>query len=143
MTLLRKTLAEPGDNEGGLGLGLSMSDVVVGQRAVKRVLPRHECHGNVIAPRRSVGCVEPAVVACPIGIPGTLMVWDRIIAARRLADPKNGGHDIRFPRKTGNGIARSRRNKDLRLDLGKGLIPKLHRVLGKVGAALVGRLAKG
>ena len=79
----------------------------------------------------------------PVGVPGALMVRNRIIAARCLANPKNGGHDVRFPRETGNGIARSRRNKDLRLDLRKGLIPKLHRVLRKVGAALVGRLGKG
>src|SRR5205807_7199709 len=47
---------------------------------------------------RRVRIVEAAVVFSPVLVPRTGMIWDRIVVARILADPKNGGHDLSLPR---------------------------------------------
>ena len=94
-----------------------MRHVVIGQRAIKRILPRDERSRNVIPARGRLGSIEAAVIRGPVRVPGTLVIRDRIISAGLLANPKNRRHDVRLPR-----IARGRagpgsgRDKHLRLD---------------------------
>jgi len=72
--------------------------VIVRQRAVKRVLPRLKLCRRIITPFGRIGVVKATIIFSPLLIPGTRAIRDEIISARLFADPKNCGHDVRFPR---------------------------------------------
>src|SRR2546430_8575147 len=74
--------------------------VVVGERAVKRILPRCEFYRNVITPMRAIWIVKPAITSGPIFVPGARAVRHGIVCARFFPDPKDGCHDVSFPRIT-------------------------------------------
>jgi len=74
--------------------------VVVGERAVKRILPRREFYRNVITPMRAIWIVKPAITSGPIFVPGARAVRHGIVCARFFPDPKDGCHDVSFPRIT-------------------------------------------
>src|SRR5437773_12317806 len=54
MSLLHKRLAEPRHNERRFWLELPVRHIVIRQRAVKRVLPRHEIDRNIIVSPRGI-----------------------------------------------------------------------------------------
>src|SRR5436853_6014076 len=49
--------------------GLAVSYVVIGQRAVKRILPRNERYRYIIVARPRLGIIETTVAAGPIRVP--------------------------------------------------------------------------
>ena len=51
MPRLSVGLLKPRDDQRRLWLKLTMRDVIVGQRTVKWILPRHEGDRNVVSPR--------------------------------------------------------------------------------------------
>src|SRR5690242_8803175 len=59
-------LLEPRDHQRRFRLKLAVSDVVIGQREVERILPRHESDRNVIASGTRVRVVGAAVIRCPV-----------------------------------------------------------------------------
>src|SRR6476659_8498508 len=130
---LRVSLLKPRNDQGGLGLELTVRHVVVRERAIKWVLPRNERGRDVVLPRTGIRRVEAAVVRGPIGVPRTFHVRDRIVAASSFTDPENGRDDVRFPGEPRHARLGGRRDKDLGLDLEKGLLTELHGVLGEVG----------
>src|SRR5207302_9741207 len=91
-------LFKPRDDLRRLRLRRAVSDVVVRQRAVKRILSGNETNGNVVPASARLGIIEATVVSLPIGVPGTRPVGDGIIRSRLLAHPENGGYDAHFPR---------------------------------------------
>src|ERR1700720_455619 len=72
--------------------------VVVGQRAVKWVLPRREFYWSVIVPARRIRIIQTAVTLRPLFVPRTGAVGYRIIFAWFFSDPENGRHDLALPR---------------------------------------------
>src|SRR5207237_10084306 len=74
--------------------------VVVGQRAIKWVLPRREFRRDEIVPMRFLGIVEPAVVLRPVRVPRAGTVGHGIVRGRFFANPEDGGDDLFFPGKT-------------------------------------------
>ena len=74
------------------------SFVVVGQRAVKRVLSRCKFHRDIIAPMGRIWVIKTAVVFCPSSVPGARPIRYEIISARSFADPKDCCYDTCFPR---------------------------------------------
>src|SRR4029453_3879746 len=121
MSLLHKGLSKPWDNNRRFGLKLSVRDIVIRERAVKRVLPRDEIYWHVVVSPGRIGVVVTAVIARPLRVPGTLVIRNGIIRGRHFADPKNGCDNVRFPRITGRRKARSGRNENLWLDFKKRL----------------------
>src|SRR4030095_9024986 len=72
--------------------------VIVGKRAVKRVLSRRELYRNIIAATCGIWIVKSAVTSAPIFVPGAPPVRHGIISARLLADPKDRCHNVFLPR---------------------------------------------
>src|SRR5215813_5421975 len=62
-------LLKPWDHKRRFRLELAVRDIVIRQRAVKRILPRDEGYWNVIPARVRLRAVRPAVTRCPIKIP--------------------------------------------------------------------------
>ena len=87
--------------------------VVVGQRAIKRILFRGEIRRNVTSAVTAIRIVESAVAVRPIFVPRTRAIGDGIVRAGLLAYPENGRHNFVFPRITFRvpGRILSRRNK--------------------------------
>ncbi len=75
--------------------------VVVGQRAIKRVLPRGEFYRDVVLAMRRVRIVVAAVVFRPGRVPTAGVIRDRVIRGRIFADPENRRDNALFP--WGNG----------------------------------------
>ena len=100
MPLLHKRLPEPGHDDRRLRFELPMRDIVVGQRAIKWILPRDEVDRDVVMPARRIGVIEAAVVARPVRVPRALVIRHRIVRGRLFADPENGRDDVRLPRIT-------------------------------------------
>ena len=111
-----QSLPKPRDDHRRFGFKLSVRDIVIGQRAVKRILPRDEVYRDVVVARGGIGVVVAAVIARPIRVPRTFVIRHRIISGRHFANPKNGRDDVRLPRITRSRKARSGRNENLRLD---------------------------
>ena len=91
-------LPEPRHNARRFGPMASACLIVVGKRAVKRVLPRRELYGNVIAPVSRIWVVKSAVASRPLFVPGACPIRHRIVSPRLFADPKDSCHDACFPR---------------------------------------------
>src|SRR6516165_10212653 len=132
-------LLEPWDYQRGFRLKLAVSDVVIRQRAVERILPRDKRDWDVIPARARVRGIRAAVIRRPIVIPRTLVIRHRIVSAGLFPHPKYGGDNIHFPRvpldrRTGTG-----RDKDLRFHFEQRLLPQLHRVPREIGSCRVGR----
>ena len=72
--------------------------VVVRERAIKWVLPRSKFYGDIIAPIARIRVVKTAVAFCPLFVPRTCTIRDKIVTGWLFTDPKNCGHDICFPR---------------------------------------------
>src|SRR5581483_3204943 len=110
---------EPRDYARRFGLGRAVRNVIIRQRAIKRVLSWNKPHWDVVAPRGWVGIVEPAVVLLPLRIPRAGAVRHGIVLRRLFADPEDGRHDAELPRITssGNHRAAGRRDVNLRLYL--------------------------
>src|SRR4029450_12572258 len=72
--------------------------IVVGECAVKWVLPRREFDGNVIAPVRTIWIVKTTIVFRPLFVPAACPIRHGIISAWMFADPKDSCHDTPFPR---------------------------------------------
>jgi hypothetical protein len=85
----------------------SMCFVVVGQCAVKWVLPRRKFHRDIITPAGRIRVIKTAVAFCPLFVPGTCAIRDEIMSAWLFADPKDRCYDTYFPwippRRSGGG----------------------------------------
>src|SRR5205823_7682873 len=56
--------------------------VIVGKRAIKRILSRRELYRNIIATMCGIGIVKSAVTSAPIFVPGASPVRHGIISAQ-------------------------------------------------------------
>ena len=74
-----------------------MCFVVIGERAVKWILPRSKSYREIIAPMGGVWIIKTAVVLCPLFIPGTGAIRNEIMSTWLFTDPKNCCDDVRFP----------------------------------------------
>src|SRR4029450_11691186 len=63
--------------------------VIVGKRAIKRILSRRKFHRNVVAPVRGIWVVKTAVIPGPIFVPGAPPIRYGIICAWMLVYPKS------------------------------------------------------
>ena len=99
---------EPWNDAGRFRMMTGGCLIVVGQRAVKRILARGEFDRNVILAPRRVRIVEATVTSRPIFIPGTRAIRYRIVCGRCFTNPKNRGHNIALPRITFAGGRRRR-----------------------------------
>src|SRR5262249_14866719 len=79
---------EPRNEQGRFGFKVSVRQVVVRQGNVKRILPRGERHGNVIAAIPCFGRIISAIIRDPVEIPRASLIRDRIIRSSGFADPK-------------------------------------------------------
>src|SRR5947209_15292665 len=95
-TRLAVSLLEPWDHQRRLRLELPVSHVVVGQRAIKWILPGHKGNWDVVSAGTGIRGVEPTIIGGPICIPGAFHVRNRVIAAGRLAAGENRGNNIHF-----------------------------------------------
>ena len=143
MPLLHEGLPEPRHDDRRFRFELPVRHIVIGQRAVKRVLPRNEIDRDVVVPPRRIGVVVAAVISRPIRIPRALVIRHRIIRGRHFADPENGRDDVGLPRIAGGRKARGRRDENLRLDFEERLGAQFHRVFREIRAAFVRRLRRG
>src|SRR6516164_46697 len=109
-----------------------MRHIVVRQRKVKGVLLRNKSYWDVISACARIGVIVSAVIRRPIKIPSASVVWDGIVASSLFSNPKDGRHDIRFPRVTLDRWVRTGRDEDLRFYLKQCLLSQFHRVLGEV-----------
>ena len=122
-------------------LELPVGDVVIGQRAVKRILPRDERDRDVVAARGGVGGIEAAVIARSSSHPRSS--YNSAPDYSRRPARRSKKRSSRCSSSTDNADragARGGRNENLRLDFQQRLLAQLHRVFGEIGAALVGRL---
>src|SRR5207249_7496316 len=97
LALARVRLRKPWDHQRRFRLELAMRNVVGRESEVEWILPRDKGYWDVIAARARLRVVRPAVIRCPIIIPGAFVVRHRIISAGLFAHPKDGGNDVRFP----------------------------------------------
>ena len=91
-------LLKPRDNTRCFRAVASMCFVIVRERAIKWVLSRCKSYRDIIAPIARIRVVETAVVFCPLFVPRTCAIWDKIVSAWLFADPKDCGYDLSFPR---------------------------------------------
>src|SRR5262249_30960290 len=75
------SLLKPRDHERRFRLELAMRHIVIRQCAVEWILLRHKRNGDIIAPCARVGVIVSTVIPLPIIVPGTPIVWHRIIAS--------------------------------------------------------------
>src|SRR4029453_894047 len=122
---------KPRNNQWGFRFELTMRDIVVGQRTVKGVLLGNKGYWNVIPPCTRIRSIGSTIILHPIKVPGTSVVWNRVVALRLFSDPKNRGHDISLPRITLHRWTRAGRDKNLRLYFEQGLLPNFYAVLAK------------
>src|SRR5213594_1817652 len=128
----RIRLFKPGNHQRRFRLELAVRNVVVRQRKIEGILFWNKRHGDVIASRASIRIIGSAVVCRPIEIPRAFIIGNWIIAPGLFANPKDGRHDIRFPRVTLDRRARTGRDKNLRFNFEQRLLPQFHRILGKI-----------
>src|ERR1700746_468880 len=72
--------------------------VVVGERAVKWVLPRRKFYRDIITPMDRIWVIETTVVFCPLLVPSACAIRDEIMSTWLFADPKDCCYDACFPR---------------------------------------------
>src|SRR5207248_2697129 len=72
---------------------LIVVQIIVRQRAVERILAWDEINWDVVASLRAIGIVHSTVILQPPWIPDTALVLF-------FTNPKNGRHDVHFPRVT-------------------------------------------
>src|SRR5258706_11074744 len=148
-----------------LGSGLPFVNIGRGRAETEGWRARKKILGEKAGGLFKVGLVESAVIGRPVWIPRATIVWYRIIAARTLADPKDGGQDAQSPRvppwsaiecphSAGrNGTVRRLRitARESRLhwwqllfllNPKKSVLAQLYGVLGEVSTALVLRLRR-
>src|SRR5262249_43825836 len=89
---------KPRDNTRRFRLVTSTRFVIVRKRAIKWVLPRCKFYGDIIGPISRIRVVETAIVFCPLFVPRTCAVGNKIVSTWLFADPKECGYDICFPR---------------------------------------------
>jgi hypothetical protein len=132
LSLARIRLFEPGNHQRRFRLELAVRDIVVRQRKIEGILFWNKRHGPIIASRASIRIIGSAVIRRPIKIPRAFIIGDRIIAPGLFSNPKDGRHDIRFPRVTLDRRARTGRDKNLRFNFEQRLLPQFHRILGEI-----------
>ena len=88
---------EPWDDLGRFRPMTSCGFVVIGQRAIKRILFRYKIRRNVTSTVGAIRVVESTVIPGPVFVSRTRTIWDRIVPARLLADPENGRHNFLLP----------------------------------------------
>ena len=91
-------LLEPRNNARRFRPVACTSFVVVGECAVKRVLPRCKFYRDIITPMGRIWVIKTAVVFCPSFVPGTCAIRDKIISTGLFADPKDCCYNTCFPR---------------------------------------------
>ncbi len=118
LSLTRIRLFEPGNHQRRFRLELAMRHIVVRQRKVKGILLWNKSYRacNSVA-RFASGLIVSAVIRRPIKVPRAFIVGNRIIASGLFSNPKDGRHDVRFPRVTLDRRVRTGRDKDLRFHL--------------------------
>src|SRR5204863_1437588 len=124
---------KPRNHQRGFRFELTMRYIVVRQRTVKGILLGNKGYWNVVAPCTGVRGIGSAIILRPIKVPGTFVVWNRIVASGLFSNPKHRGHDIALPRITLDRRTRARRDKNLRLYFEQSLLAQFHCVLCKVG----------
>src|SRR4026208_1685853 len=124
---------KPRNHQRRLRFELTMRDIIIGQRTVKRVLLRNKSYRDVIASCTGIRSIGSTVILCPIKVPGTFVVWNRIIATGLFTNPKYRGDDIALPRITLDRRTRAGRDKNLRLYFEQRLFAQFHCILGKIG----------
>ena len=130
-------LFEPRNHQRRFRFELPMRHVVVGQCEVKWILLWNERDGDVITTVGFVGAIKAAITRGPVEVPGATIIRHRVISAGLFTDPENSGHDVTFPGETLDRGSGTGRDKHLRFNLEQGLLPQLHRVLGKVSSGRV------
>ncbi len=90
-------LFEPRNNARSFRPMACMRFVVVGECAVKWVLPRCKFYRDIITPMGRIWVIKTAVVFRPSFVPGICAIRDEIISARLFADPKDCCNDTCFP----------------------------------------------
>jgi hypothetical protein len=99
LTRLRIDLFEPRDDSRRFRLELPLLNIVIWQRAVKRILTRNERDRDVIMPSCRLRIVHSAKVLQPILVPNALVLWRRFFRRLFFTDPKNCCDDVCFPGK--------------------------------------------
>ena len=132
-------LLKPRDHQWRFWLELAMRHIIIRQRDVERILPRDERDWDVIPARARLRVIRAAVIRCPIEIPATLVIRNRIVSAGLFPHPEDCSDDIHFPRIPLDRRPRAGRDKDLRLHSEQRLLPQLHRVSREIGRRRVGR----
>ena len=117
LALARVGLLKPWNHQRRFRLELAMRNVVVRESEVEWILPRDKGYWDVIAASARLRVVRPAVIRCPIIIPGAFVVRHRIISAGLFPNPEDGRHNAHFPRVTLNRRVRTGRDKHLRFHL--------------------------
>jgi hypothetical protein len=75
-----------------------MCFVVVGECAIKWILPRCKFYRNIITPMGRIRVIETTVAFCPLLVPSTCAIRDQIMATWLFADPKDCCYDACFSR---------------------------------------------
>ena len=91
-------LFEPRNNARRFRPVACMCFVVIGQCAVKWVLPRCKLHRDIITPMGRVWVIKTTIVFCPSFVLKSSFILYQIISARSFADPKDCCYDTCFPR---------------------------------------------
>ena len=76
----------------------SVRFIVVRERAIKRVLPGSKFYWDIVGPMSRIWVIKPAVALCPLFVPGTGPIRDKVVSGGLFANPKNSRHDTCFPR---------------------------------------------
>ncbi len=91
-------LFKPRNNARRFRLMAGTRFVVVGECAVKRVLPRCKFYRDIITAMGRIWVIKTAVAFCPLFVPGTCTIRSEIISTWLFADPKDCCYDTCFPR---------------------------------------------
>ncbi len=133
-TVSGERFLEPWNDEFRFGFVGSFGEVVVGERAVERVLFGDEVGGEVPAPFGGVGIIVTAEGDHPVRIPRGGTVVDGVVHGCAFADPEHGGDDSSMPGVPGGGAkvgAREGGDDDLRFEGVDGALAKAFGVAGE------------
>src|SRR5215469_18889398 len=86
-------LLKPRDHQWRFWLELAMRHIVIGQCDVERILPRDERDWDVIPTRARLRVIRAAVICCPIEIPATFVIRNRIVSAGLFPHPEDCSDD--------------------------------------------------